>query len=180
MFTKTSTHKVGFTLIEILMVVIILGIAAAVIVPQISSRDDLRAAAAARVVMSDLIYAQNMAITTQKRHYVKFDAATYRLQTRASDSSPFTDISHPIYKTPDYVVTFGSGGQSGLKDVTLVSADFSDQTTIVFDELGAPYAYAAGANTTSSLTGRGQITLGSGTFQLSIYVEQDTGEINVE
>ena len=40
-----TQHKGAFTLVEILTVVVILGIASAIIVPQISTRDDLKAAA---------------------------------------------------------------------------------------------------------------------------------------
>src|SRR4051794_19271606 len=74
-------RRAGFTLIEILAVVVILGIASAIIVPQIGSRDDQKAASAARVVMADLLYAQNRAIATQKTHYVLFDtgAQVYRI-----------------------------------------------------------------------------------------------------
>ena len=45
---KTRQVCAGFTLVEILVVVIILGIASAVIVPQIGNSNDLKAAAAAR------------------------------------------------------------------------------------------------------------------------------------
>src|SRR4051812_1277839 len=64
--------KAAFTLVEILMVVIILGIASAVIVPNLGTRNDMNVAAAARVVMADLMYAQNRAIVTQSMTYVQF------------------------------------------------------------------------------------------------------------
>src|SRR3954454_21595277 len=51
--------RTAFTLVEILAVVVILGIASAVIIPQISNRDDLKAAAGTRLVTADLIFAQN-------------------------------------------------------------------------------------------------------------------------
>src|SRR4051812_3839955 len=73
---RTSNQpRHGFTLIEILSVVVILGIISAVVLPQMSSRDDQRAATAARVVMSDLLYAQNCAVAKQKVHYVKFNTS---------------------------------------------------------------------------------------------------------
>src|SRR5687768_7200473 len=113
----------GFTLVEILMVVVILGIASAVIVPQIGTRSDLKARAAARMVVADLIYAQNMAIATQKWHYVQFDTTNNRY-TVYDDMpldpdgtgpqatvvpSPHLPINHPVNKSP-YVVQFGAAG----------------------------------------------------------------------
>ena len=55
----------GFTLVEILCVVVILGIASAIIIPQLGTHDDMKVAAAARTVMADLIYAQNTAIAAR-------------------------------------------------------------------------------------------------------------------
>ncbi len=72
--------------------VVILGLASAVIVPQISSRDDLKVSSAARTLVADLIYAQNMAITKQQMYYVRFDAANERY-TVLSAVSPDTIVT---------------------------------------------------------------------------------------
>src|SRR5688572_13217644 len=82
----------GFTLVEILCVVVIVGIAGAVVIPMIGSRDDLKAAAATRTLMADLIYAQNMSITTQNPHYIVFDIAAARYDLK---DSAMTTIQHP-------------------------------------------------------------------------------------
>src|SRR5690242_16864757 len=91
--SRSKGRAAGFTLVEILVVVVILGIAAAVIVPNMGTRSDLKAAAAARMIMADLIYAQNRAISTQTKHYVTFDTSaspqTYRIVT---SMTPLVDI----------------------------------------------------------------------------------------
>lgn len=177
---KHSTR--AFTLVEILVVVTILGIAAAIIVPQMGSRGDLKAAAAARIIMADLIYAQNRAISTQTKHYVKFSTAStpqsYRLLTSVT---PLVDITHPITKASQYLVAFGSNGSPGLSDISLGAVSFEGKTTLAFDELGVPYYYDSVANTTTALTttGGSTIKVTSGTFTLTISIEPYTGEIKV-
>src|SRR5687768_16768097 len=111
----------AFTLVEILVVVIILGIAGAIIVPSLGTRDDLRAAAAARVIMADLIYTQNLAITNQGNRYVVFDVANQ--EYRVTDATGGT-IDHPVDHVA-YVQKFSSttGGRN-LKDMKLSSSKF--------------------------------------------------------
>src|SRR4051812_16322402 len=87
----------GFTLVEILMVVLILGITSAIIAPQLGTRNDVKVRAAARVLVADLLYAQNLAIAQQKMIYVKFDdaAENYRLMDAPAANS---EIKHPVTK----------------------------------------------------------------------------------
>jgi prepilin-type N-terminal cleavage/methylation domain-containing protein len=168
----------GFTLIEILCVVIILGIAGAVIVPQLGTRDDLRAASAARALMADLIYAQNLAITSQTNHYVAFDIINRRYTVL---NSSLSIVRHPVEKD-DYVMTFGPGGTAGLRECTLSSAGFlgtssSDlRTTIGFDELGTPLVRYGGV--VETLTA-GEVKVKAGAFELTVRIEPYTGQITV-
>src|SRR5215213_5163177 len=98
----------GFTLIEILVVVVILGIAAAIVVPAIGSRSDLKATSAARMIMADLIYTQNRSISQQKWHYVRFDktAQSYEVLEQITPSAVL--IKHPV-EASNFVVKIGSG-----------------------------------------------------------------------
>jgi prepilin-type N-terminal cleavage/methylation domain-containing protein len=180
--TKTSLPRNrAFTLVEILVVVLILGIAAAVIVPAMGSRDDLKAAAAARMIMADLIYAQNRAITTQQRHYVIFNTTTqqnFRISLSPTDGS---SIQHPVTKDP-FIMRVGQGGSAGLTEINLAQVSFEGKTTLAFDELGVPYFYDPGTNqTTATSTSAGsQIRVQCGTHVLAILIEPYTGEIKVQ
>ncbi|MGD0463806.1 MAG: type II secretion system protein [Tepidisphaeraceae bacterium] len=165
-------------MIEVLAVVLILGIASAIIMPQFTSNGDLDAASAARTVMADLLYAQNRAIATQQNQYVTFNVTgqSYSLYN-GSSAGPTTLLRHPVNQN-NYVMTFGQAGPNNISsDVTLGSVSFNGQSTVAFDELGTPYSYNSGAP--SPLTQPGTIVLNSGSYCLTIRVTQDTGEITV-
>src|SRR5688572_25846616 len=159
------------------MVVIILGIAGAIIVPQIGSRNDLRAAASARLVMSDLSYAQNRAIAQQKKHYVRFVNQTYTL----CDSNALLPIEHPLKPAESnglYQITFGEGGTTGLDQSGIASVNFGSQTIIGFNDLGEPFAFDG--LTETPLTAPGTIIVQSGSVSLTIQIEPFTGEASVQ
>lgn len=176
--------KRGFTLVEILAVLVIIGIASAIVVPSLGTRDDLKAAAAARVLVSDLIYAQNLAITKQAPCYVRFDVSTnsYRLLSAASPGGD-TVMTSPLTQQP-YIERFGAGTR--FESITLTSATFdgldssyAGQFTVAFDEIGAPYAYSYSADNRSDLTA-GSIVITSGTFTKTITISPYTGELSVQ
>lgn len=165
----------GFTLVEILVVIVILGTVSAIVIPQIGSRDDLRCAASARIAMGDLIYAQNLAISSQRTIYIRFGANTYSLYDTSTGTTP---ITHPVNKSP-YTMTFGASGTTGLTNSFIDSNTFDGSTTLVFDELGAPYSYNAVGDVHTALAEAGEVVMGSGTYKLKILVEPFTGEITV-
>jgi hypothetical protein len=161
------------------VVVIILGIAGAIIVPSLGSRDDLKAAAAARVIMADMIYAQNLAITNQGNRFVVFNLVD---QLYSVTDAAGATIDHPVDHVA-YVQKFSSttGGRN-LRDMTLVSAKFvgisgNEFATMGFDELGTPIVLTA-LGTSETLTS-GSIVVRSGTYKLKVDIEPFTGQISV-
>jgi prepilin-type N-terminal cleavage/methylation domain-containing protein len=192
MIRKNVSHNPSaFTLVEILVVVTILGIAAAVIVPQMSSRDDLRVEGARRMVMADLIYAQNCSIAKQTWHYVVFDTTSnprkYRIVTNLSTTNPNgTAVPHPITLDPEYKVVFGDGAPSGtiathgLESIALGDVAFEGAHTILcFDELGVPYYYDPSSNTATAIStsGGSSINVRCGTVTRAVTIEPYTGEV---
>jgi prepilin-type N-terminal cleavage/methylation domain-containing protein len=180
MFLRRFHPRRGFTLVEILCVVVILGIASAVIIPQIGTRDDLSAAAAARVVMSDLMYAQNRAIAMQKKHYVQFSGQQYFLYDQAPPTTPNATltITQPVTKG-SYMQTFGAANTS-LSNASLGTPNFNGLTTLAFDEMGSPYSYNTATTALTALSNAGTISVTNGTITLRISIEPYTGEATVQ
>ena len=172
----------GFTLIEIMGVVILLGIAASIIVPQFSTRDDLQTTAAARLVMADLMYAQNRAIATQKKHYVEFTGSSYTLYARDSDSTALYTLINPLTSST-YTVTFGTAS-TNFSTTQIASINFDNSTShaIQFDSLGLPSVYNAATDAAVTLANTGTITLSTtaNTFPTAVTIDPTSGEATVQ
>lgn len=172
--TIVSTIRRGFTLIEILMVVAILGITSAVVLPQFSSHGSMDVASAAREVAADLLYAQNLAITTGNYTYVVFDTTNNKYDLMSS-VSPKVIITQPVQHTP-YEMVFGTGA---LKSVSPGTISFDGQTTLAFDALGVPYSYNSSTQTLTALAA-GSIILQSGDYTLTVSIQPYSGEVKVQ
>ena len=167
----------GFTLVEILVVVVILGIAATIILPQIGNRDDLRTASMARALMADLSYAQGQAVTLQRPQYVRFDLANNRYEVLDRLTPTEQVITHPVHNNP-FRVALGSGRTDNLKDVVLDTVSFDAQPVIMFDELGTPRAYNPTTHTSAAMVA-GSVRLKSRAYTLTITVEPYSGVLTV-
>lgn len=123
----------GFTIVEIVIVVVIIGIAALVAVPMMSSAASLQIRSAANMISADLEYARSMAISRGQNYSVVFD--------KDADSYKIVDplgatIQHPVKKGFPYVIDFQN--ESRLNRVDISSAVFDTDQTVVFDCLGSP------------------------------------------
>ena len=166
----------AFTLIEILVVVVIIGIAAAIIVPNLGSRDDLKTSSAARMLMADLIYAQNLAIAQQRPHYVRFDTAAQQYEVLSAVSPSAALVTHPVQMAP-FLVKFGTGANGAMRDVRINAVTFDGQSILGFDELGVPYAVTS-AGVSSAMTS-GSVALRCGGHTMTVTIEPFTGELKI-
>lgn len=129
----------GFSLAEVMVVLILLGISAAVVIPQFGSDIEQHALAAARTITFDLQYAQDLAVTS--RSPVIADFASMPGQYRLADSGNQT-LTHPITHK-SYLVELGSRPQWAALTVSVQLVDQATQTpttALTFDALGTPGA----------------------------------------
>ncbi|MHC4742903.1 MAG: pilus assembly FimT family protein, partial [Planctomycetota bacterium] len=122
----------GFTIVEVLIVVVILAIAALTAIPMLSSAGSVEVRSVANMIAADLEYAKSLAIAKGQSYRVVFD--TISESYRITDQSG-TTISHPVKKGFDYVIDLGS---EGLERVDITGADFAGAQQVEFDYLGSP------------------------------------------
>ncbi len=157
----------GFTMIEILVVVVIIGIAAMLVVPMMSAAASMQIRSAAKMIAADLEYAKSMAISRQKIYAVVFDdsAESYQIE------DPNGIIAHPVRKGFQYVVNFSN--DSRLDKVDIANVDFDSTSKVKFDYLGSP------KNGSGTDLNSGVITLQAGGTSITINVEPVTGFISI-
>ncbi|MBN2457034.1 MAG: prepilin-type N-terminal cleavage/methylation domain-containing protein [Sedimentisphaerales bacterium] len=159
--------KAGFTLVEIMIVVVIIAIAAMMAIPMVGSAAGIQVRAAANMVAADLEYAKNMAISKQKIYSVVFDETNESYQIEDVNGL----IEHPVKKGFQYAVNFSQ--DSRVDRVDIVDADFDSTSTVKFDYLGSPY------NGSNNPLNSGVITLQAAGTSVTVTVEPVTGYVRI-
>ena len=155
-------------MIEIIVVVIIIGIAAAIAIPRMSAGADFQATSAARMVAVDIQYAQNHAIASQRKVRVVFTPAASG-DNKNCYSVIYTDtntpIIHPVNKDA-YTVSFAK--MKDFSALKLDSAKFgsTNRSYVEFDPIGAP-------------DNAGKVVIRAGRYTYEISVAAITGKVTV-
>lgn len=139
-------RRSGFSIIEAVVVISVVGILAAVAAPRLMSISDLNGAHAHRQVLADLRFAQQRATGSGCPVQVDFEAGRYTLTQRVDcRSGAFTrPLFDPVTNLPPYSVDL-PGGLSITSDVD----------PLVFDTLGR-VTTVAGVVTDASISVAGR------------------------
>lgn len=162
----------GFTLIEIVIVVVILAIAAMTAIPILTSATSFQIRSAANIIAADLEYAKTIAISKGQSFSVVFDKTTesYRIEDESS-----AVIAHPVKKGFNYIIDFQNDSRLNKVDIENVDFDPGSGSTITFNYLGSPYSGSGISNPLNS----GVITLKAGNMAATINIEPVTGFISI-
>jgi len=159
----THRSSTAFTLIEMMLVVIIVGIFAALAVPYAGSAAQSQLPAAMRILEADLGFAQAHAIAHQHDPCViVFDKVTNRYFL-ALTSAPTVPLTHPGDNQP-YTMKFGLGRASNLSRVSIKTLVVGDDNQLAFGSLGQLDQNTAAA-----------ITLTDGNSDMTITLDPITG-----
>lgn len=158
----------GYTLVEILIVVTVLGIAGALVVPAMGGTAVLRVQAAVRTIVADITEAQSDALAYQRPRAVVFDLERSRYMiTRVPGATIDLETDTVLERV------INRGNQFG--DSVITATRFDTENVLIFDELGGPIASPGEA--TPATTGTISVAGSGQTFIIS--VEAYTGRVTV-
>jgi len=185
---NVPTFQAGYTLTELIVVITIIGIIAAVAVPTLSSSSDAKLRLAAEEVSSAIRFARSEAIRTGEGHGLTVSQSTQQITVRKYDIGvvPITTLAtltHPINKHP---YNFNVNTSSRTAGVTISnSSDAFDygsegqRRSLIFDSHGLPI-WIVGSDPTRHLLEGGSIELSYGSQTRVVSVASVTGRVTVQ
>lgn len=180
----STNRRRGFTLVEMLIVVTVLGILASVILPSMNSTGSLIGLeAAARTLAADLRIARQSAVQYNSSYKVKIDltANSYQITFAGTGSVPtLTNLLNSSSSTSGNSIDFDQWSASRLKQqrVALAGAALKTSKTSVTDVTFGPAGGTGPSRTEDTVFWLSQ---GSGNERLSVLVTVSwlTGNVTV-
>ena len=140
-------NRKGFTFIELVMVIVLIGIIVVYAAPRLSNVTDTKAGAFVDKLRADIRYAQNLAMTRNQRYRVYFNgsgggapASGYIVVNDANGNGTWGEAAAEIALDPagggNLIVTLNTGNYAGIT-VSTPAGGF-----IEFNSLGVPTAAA--------------------------------------
>jgi len=178
---KLKDYK-GFTLIEFVIIILVLGVVSAVAITQMPDMEGIRITQAANKIKSDIRFAQRLAMQLQRRTAILFSVASdnysiYIENTYGADDWSIGVKAEDPLAQGDFDVQLNSGEFSGV-NITTVLFNTSGYA-LMFDRNGDPYGLQpASPFTATALSDPAGVALN--TNREYIVVSQGTGRVNVQ
>ncbi len=158
-----STRKSGFTLVELVVILVLVGILAFTAIPRYLNKGAVDASVMAEQLANDIRYTQSLAMTSGQRNRINLTATTYQITTSSGGL-----LTHPVTGTTGPIV---------LNGVTLGGYNVPPLNGyIAFDGKGTPYTDIVAA---TPLAANATIVVTAGGNARNVVVSPQTGRVTV-
>jgi type II secretion system protein H len=175
--------QLGYTLAELVIVVTILGIVAAIAVPTTSSSSDKSLALAASEFAAAMRFARSESIRTGEPHgFRQQDTAkrirVFRLDQATSPATLIYDVYHPVDKQLYDVNITGESlfFADSVNRTAVYRGTCNKPENVYFDGSGAPWC----ANPDTVLLSRFEVDLVLGAARRTVILDDVTGRVTVQ
>ncbi len=128
-------NKNGFTVIELIMVILVISILAVVIITRSGSYYPIKLNGAGEKLLSDIRYAKRLAMTNHRTYGISFNVAgnSYIVY----DGTSATPVDDPHRPGKDLEIDYDE--HTYYDGIEITSASFGGTNELKFDSFGVPY-----------------------------------------
>ena len=167
----------SFTMVELVIVVVIIGILGVMAFPRVDIFRVLKFQAAGKKVLSDIRYAQSVAVLNHLYTGIQFSPGSNVYAAYFSNNAPPVNSNWPFLQDPlsraNMVVNYTNDPQ--YKGVAIVSSAFGSGNMVVFNTDGAPVDWVSG----NALTTNGTVVLRYSGETINVNVAAKSGKVYV-
>ena len=184
---RSAAHR-GYTLLELIVVVSILAVLAAIALPTFNPSESEKLELAAMHVAEAIRYARTEALRTGEAHGLTISQVTQEITLNQYDLStaPITAVATPIHPIDKQPYDFNVETMPSTSGVRIVNTQdvfsytgLGRRRSLVFDANGTPI-WVVGSGPTTYLLSDGTVELRYGNQERRVRVAQLTGRVTIE
>ncbi len=171
--TRYVSSRRGYTLVEMLIVVVLMGLAAAMVIPSMAEASSLKVQGALRMMVADITVMQSDAVAFQQNRAIVFrpnGEATRYIMCEANGLTPDT--------TTGVIQRRYIGGDTYGFATVAETTNLAATDTLIFDALGGPIRGGSGGSVEPAATATIRVSGSNQNWRISI--EAFTGRVTVQ